>query len=143
MSSPVARLIEMCGDVWTSMNAYTDQFDKGSKGVASVEVSAIDLVNWCQVIGMATRGLHERITNENLSDIQYHRLLAKYEQAEAAYNFERKRLLLCRDALKAILPFIPITSAQEGGASAYSENVRAADKVREALDTIEVKQVAA
>mgnify|MGYP001544477645 CR=1 FL=1 len=37
------------------------------------------------------------------------------------------------EALQAILPFIPITSAKEGGASAYSENVRAADKVRYAI----------
>jgi hypothetical protein len=37
------------------------------------------------------------------------------------------------EALQAILPFIPITSAMEGGASAYSENVRAADKVRSAI----------
>jgi hypothetical protein len=37
------------------------------------------------------------------------------------------------EALKAILPFIPNTSASEGGASKYSENVRAADKVRAAI----------
>lgn len=37
------------------------------------------------------------------------------------------------EALRAILAFIPITSALEGGASAYSENVRAADKVRAAI----------
>ena len=37
------------------------------------------------------------------------------------------------EALQAILPFIPVTSASEGGASACSENVRAADKVRAAI----------
>lgn len=37
------------------------------------------------------------------------------------------------EALKAYLPFIPITSAKEGGASAFSENVRAADMFRAAL----------
>ena len=37
------------------------------------------------------------------------------------------------EALQSILPFIPVTSAKEGGASAYSENVRAADKVRAAI----------
>ena len=37
------------------------------------------------------------------------------------------------EALQSILPFIPVTSAEEGGASAYSENVRAADKVRAAI----------
>jgi hypothetical protein len=36
-------------------------------------------------------------------------------------------------ALKRILPWIPITSAAEGGASAGSENVRAADDVRAAI----------
>lgn len=40
---------------------------------------------------------------------------------------------LMMEALLEILPFIPITSANEGGASAYSENVRAADKVRVAI----------
>lgn len=38
------------------------------------------------------------------------------------------------EALEAILPFIPNTSAAEGGAARYSENVRAADKVRAAID---------
>lgn len=37
------------------------------------------------------------------------------------------------EALAAILPFVPKTSASEGGASMFSENVRAADKVRAAL----------
>jgi hypothetical protein len=37
------------------------------------------------------------------------------------------------DALEAILPWIPTTSAKEGCASAFSENVRAADKVRAAI----------
>ena len=40
------------------------------------------------------------------------------------------------DALARIKPWIPETSASEGGASAGSENVRAADEVREALDFI-------
>lgn len=37
------------------------------------------------------------------------------------------------EALEAILPFIPRTSASEGGASKYSENVKAADMVRAAI----------
>lgn len=44
------------------------------------------------------------------------------------------------EALKAIVPFIPVTSAKEGGASAYSENVRAADKVRAAIAAATVEQ---
>lgn len=84
MSESTLRMIKMCSDAWQSMNTYTDQFDKGSKGVASVEVDAIDLVNWCQVIAMATRSLHERITNENLSSLQYNNLLGKYEKAIAS-----------------------------------------------------------
>lgn len=36
-------------------------------------------------------------------------------------------------ALQAILPFIPVTSAKEGGASGYSEHVRAADMIRDAI----------
>ena len=37
------------------------------------------------------------------------------------------------DALQAILPYVPISSASEGGAVARSGNVIAADKVRAAL----------
>ena len=37
------------------------------------------------------------------------------------------------DALQAIEPFIPTTSAADGGAAAYSANVRAADMVRAAI----------
>jgi hypothetical protein len=37
------------------------------------------------------------------------------------------------EALNAILPFIPKTSASDGGAAKHSENVRAADKVRAAI----------
>lgn len=37
------------------------------------------------------------------------------------------------EALEAILPFIPVTTASEGGAAKYSENVRAADMVRAAI----------
>lgn len=37
------------------------------------------------------------------------------------------------EALKAIKPFIPKTSASEGGAAKHSENVRAADMVRAAI----------
>ena len=37
------------------------------------------------------------------------------------------------EALKAILPYVPISSASEGGAVARSGNVLAADKVRAAL----------
>jgi len=40
------------------------------------------------------------------------------------------------EALEAIEPFIPVTSAKEGGASKYSANVHAADKVREALQKV-------
>lgn len=36
-------------------------------------------------------------------------------------------------ALEAILPFCPVTSASEGGASKYSANVVAADMVRAAI----------
>lgn len=36
-------------------------------------------------------------------------------------------------ALQEILPFIPKTSAAEGGASTHSANVRAADSVRAAI----------
>jgi len=39
----------------------------------------------------------------------------------------------CREALEAILPFIPSTSASEGGAARFSANVAAADKVRAAI----------
>ena len=38
------------------------------------------------------------------------------------------------EALEAILPFVPRTSASEGGASKYSANVKAADKVRAAIN---------
>ena len=38
------------------------------------------------------------------------------------------------EALEAILPFVPRTSASEGGASKYSENVKAADMVRAAIN---------
>ena len=37
------------------------------------------------------------------------------------------------EALEAILPFIPNTSASEGGAARFSANVAAADKVRAAI----------
>ena len=37
------------------------------------------------------------------------------------------------EALKSILPFIPVTSESEGGAAKYSENVKAADKIRAAI----------
>lgn len=37
------------------------------------------------------------------------------------------------DALEAILPWIPSTTAAEGGAARHSENVRAADMVRAAI----------
>ena len=38
------------------------------------------------------------------------------------------------EALEAILPFVPRTSASEGGASKYSANVKAADMVRAAIN---------
>lgn len=38
------------------------------------------------------------------------------------------------EALEAILPLVPRTSASEGGASKYSENVKAADMVRAAIN---------
>lgn len=37
------------------------------------------------------------------------------------------------EALEAILPFIPVTTASEGGAAKYSANVKAADMVRAAI----------
>ena len=37
------------------------------------------------------------------------------------------------DALCSILPFIPTTTAKEGGAPSYSSHIRAADKVRAAI----------
>lgn len=43
------------------------------------------------------------------------------------------------EALKEIEPFIPVTSASEGGAAKYSANVRAADKVRAAIAAAEGK----
>lgn len=42
-------------------------------------------------------------------------------------------LLEALEALEAILPFIPVTTASEGGAAKYSENVKAADMVRAAI----------
>ena len=51
--------------------------------------------------------------------------------------FELRRLSAINaellEALKAISPFIPTTSAKEGGAAKFSENVRAADAVRAAI----------
>ena len=52
-------------------------------------------------------------------------------RAPATVSSVNQQLL---EALEAILPFIPNTSAAEGGAARYSENVRAADKVRAAID---------
>ena len=42
-------------------------------------------------------------------------------------------------ALKAIAQFIPSTSASDGGAAMYSENVKAADMVRAAIAKAEGK----
>lgn len=50
-------------------------------------------------------------------------------------KLERHDKLLA--ALQAILPFIPTTSAVEGGAAMYSEAVKAADKVRAAIAATE------
>jgi heterodisulfide reductase subunit B len=44
------------------------------------------------------------------------------------------------EALKAIADHIPKSSASEGGASAHSSHVRAADKVRAAITFAEGKQ---
>jgi hypothetical protein len=38
------------------------------------------------------------------------------------------------EALQAIAPFIPTTTATDGGAAKYSANVRAADMVRAAIE---------
>jgi hypothetical protein len=58
-------------------------------------------------------------------------------KAESAAKAEQKRRADCYPdllaALEEILPWIPKTSASEGGASSFSENVRAADKVRAAI----------
>jgi hypothetical protein len=40
------------------------------------------------------------------------------------------------DALKAIEPFIPTSTASEGGACSYSDHVKAADTVRAALESV-------
>lgn len=44
------------------------------------------------------------------------------------------------EALEAILPFVPMTSASERGASKYSANVKAADMVRAAINKARGKQ---
>jgi hypothetical protein len=58
-------------------------------------------------------------------------------KAALAADAERKRRADCfpdlLEALVAISKFIPITTALDGGASAHSENVRAADLVRAAI----------
>ena len=46
---------------------------------------------------------------------------------------KEKRVAELTEALESIIPFIPKSSAKEGGAVAYSEAVRAADKVRAAI----------
>ena len=56
------------------------------------------------------------------------------EKSNAEY-FKRQRDELLA-ALNAIEPFIPKTSAKEGGAAAYSANVRAADLVRSAIASV-------
>jgi hypothetical protein len=58
-------------------------------------------------------------------------------KARSEAKAEQKRRADCYPdllaALEEILPWIPKTSASEGGASSFSENVRAADKVRAAI----------
>ena len=46
------------------------------------------------------------------------------------------KLKVARQALQAIEPYIPISSASEGGAVRHSANVKAADLVRQALKQI-------
>lgn len=41
-----------------------------------------------------------------------------------------------KEALQAILPYIPVSSASDLGAARHSEHVKAADKVRAALATL-------
>jgi len=67
----------------------------------------------------------EKDTNE--SDL--HALMRQGVEI-AELKAENKTL---RDALEGIVPFIPVTSASEGGAAKHSANVRAADAVRAAL----------
>jgi len=59
-------------------------------------------------------------------------------EKEAAAELRRLHAINAElvEALEAIEPFIPVTSAKEGGASKYSANVHAADKVREALQKV-------
>lgn len=63
-------------------------------------------------------------TEENQYELEERQL------ADARLMAASKDLL---EAAQAILPFIPTTSAGEGGAAKYSEHVRAADKVRAAI----------
>jgi hypothetical protein len=55
-------------------------------------------------------------------------------EVEMVAGYDYNALMVERDellaALERYLPFIPVTSATEGGAAKYSENVRAADSIR-------------
>lgn len=66
----------------------------------------------------------------DFNEDQEHVVDLVYEKADAILISAAPDLL---EALEAILPFIPVTTASEGGAAKYSENVRAADMVRAAI----------
>lgn len=53
--------------------------------------------------------------------------------AETKLRLTREAAPDLLEALEAIIPFIPNTSASEGGAARFSANVAAADKVRAAI----------
>lgn len=58
---------------------------------------------------------------------------ARQAARQAMFEAPGKRIAELEAALRAILPFVPTSTAKEGGAVAYSEHVRAADMVRAAL----------
>ena len=67
------------------------------------------------------------------------RIIGTFEQLGRIPKGADANAILCAaapamlEALQAIEKWVPKTSAAEGGASAYSENVKAADKVRAAI----------
>ena len=76
--------------------------------------------------------LQEWIQNHNrkLSQVAIDEALLEYIR-----HVEKQRDELLA-ALEAILPWIPTTSASEGGAARFSANVQAADKVRAAIASV-------